>query len=488
MVAQEITFLDRSLEKNREAIKAAFRGCSDVVMREIKAKGLDILSIYVDGLAEEEWVNSSVYKKILTSGCTGFRDVITLLQNCITNAEAGEIATIEAVVDEIVAGRLVLLADGEEKAVTVNVYNPEIRESERSSMEVYSKGPVHHFTEVLLHNVGLVRRIIKSPALKVVGTRVGFRSNTDVAFLYVENVADPDLVNEVKLRLGRIDIDEIKEISELDELMNDAPLSFVASAKMTEKPDVVAAALLEGRVAVFADGSPICMIVPTVLKDLLEAGEDSYHAFQYGTFSRLLRYLFIILSLYGSALFVAFTMFHTEMIPETLFRYILRTREEVSLPPVIEVLVLEIVYELVREGSARLPMQVNKAVIIIASILIGPFAAQIGIVSYTPIIVVAVGGITSFTIPYEGLFQTARLMRYPMIILASLWGLYGIIMVSFVLFAYLVSIRSYGVPFMSPYAPLSIKDLKDSIIKTGVRFLKYRPFYLTKLNRIRQGE
>lgn len=487
--------LSDSLALNRETLQQLFAQCVDWVWRDFRiAGGRDAAVTYLDGLVNLQLLEANVIKPLLydafpVRGNTGgdSRVLEILSHHVLVHSQLKVVTSVGAVVDAIVHADAVLLVDGEGCAFVLSTRGFEKRNLEETPTEAVIRGPREAFVEDLRTNTALVRRRIRSPYLKIENLRVGRFSRTDIAVAYIRGIAVPALVDEVKRRIGRIDIDGVIDSAYIEELIEDDPYSPFPQVLNTERPDVVAAQLLEGRVAILVDGSPSALVVPITLWSLMQASEDYYERYYIGTALRILRYLFGLVALLAPSLYVAITTFHQEMIPTALLLTVAASREGIPFPSVVEALMMEIAFEVLREAGVRLPRAVGQAVSIVGALVIGQAAVQAGIVSAPMVIIVATTGIASFTFPRFNLGISVRLLRFPMILLAATLGLYGIMIGLLIILIHLCGLRSFGVPYTAPATPLSVTHLTDVVARPPIWLRRRRPRFTGHLNPHRQA-
>ncbi|MNI48217.1 Spore germination protein A1 [compost metagenome] len=290
---------------------------------------------------------------------------------------------------------------------------------------------------------------------------LGQVSQTNIVIAYLEGTAKESIVNEVRERISRIKLDAVLESGFIEEFIEDAPLSPFPTVQNTERPDIVAANLLEGRVAIFTDGTPFVLIVPFTFWQGLQSAEDYYNRSLYSSAVRIIRSVLLTTSLFLPSLYVAIINFHSLMLPTSLVLNFSAAQENTPFPTVVEAFMMEMIFEGLREAGIRLPKQIGSAVSIVGALVIGQAAVQAGIVSAPVVIIVAGTGIASFTIPRYNLGYALRLLRFTMLILAGTLGLYGIALGTLALLLHLVSLRSFGVPYFTPVAPMITRSLND---------------------------
>ena len=290
------------------------------------------------------------------------------------------------------------------------------------------------------------------------------------------------IVEEVRTRLNRIDVDSILESGYIEELIQDKTLSPFPTVYNTERPDVIAAELLEGKIAILVDGTPFVLVVPALFVSFLHAAEDYYQRADISSFLRLLRYLSIFISLLGPSLYIAITTFHQEMLPTRLIFGLAGQREQVPFPAFVEAVLMELTFEILREAGVRLPKNIGSAISIVGTLVIGQAAVEAGIISPAMVIVVAITAISSFVVPSFNMSIAFRMLRFPLMALAGSFGLFGILVGVIAIILHLCSLRSFGIPYMSPFAPLIPEGQKDSIFRLPHWLLSSRPRLINQTN------
>lgn len=317
---------------------------------------------------------------------------------------------------------------------------------------------------------------------------VGQVSQTDIVIAYIDGIAPNSVLEEVRKRIRRIQIDGVLDSCYIEEFIEDITWTPFPQVQNTERPDVVCASLFEGKVAIFVDNTPFVLVVPMTFWTGLQAADDYYERSIYTTFVRFIRYALLNIALLLPSLYVALTTFHPQLIPTNLLISIAAAREGVPFPTVIETLMMEFMFEGLREAGIRLPKPVGSAVSIVGALVIGQAAVQAGIASAPVVIIVATTGISSFGIPRYNLGTACRLLRFPMLIMAGMLGLYGVIIGFFIIIIHLLGLRSFGVPYMSPVAPLIPGNLKDIFIRAPRWSMTRRPAFISGANKRRVPE
>lgn len=464
--------LSGELEKDLQQLKQIFDRLFDIVYREIPMgdshKGMIIL---LDGFVNTKIVDENIIKPLLDYGKSmppidmdpnkGMENL--LQQISVAQVKWGD--TIQEVVDHVLWGDTVLLIDGMKKALFMSAKEWDKRSVEEPATEAVIRGPRDGFTENLQTNIILIRRRLKTPQLKMEKIHVGKLSKTEIVITYIDGIAESSLLTEVRKRLDRIDIDAILESGYIEEWIEDNPYSFFPQVQYTERPDKVVGNILEGKVGILIDNTPFALIVPVTFYEMMQSNEDYYQRYLMSTAIRWIRFLFVGVALLLPSLYIAILTYHQEMIPTALLFSAAASREPVPFPALVEALLMEISFEGLREAGVRLPRPVGTAVSIVGALVIGEAAVRAGLVSAPMVIIVSITGIASFTIPSFSQAQSIRLLRFPMMLIAGSLGLYGVLMGILLLLTHMARLRSFGVPFLSPVAPLHVSDLKDIFIR-----------------------
>lgn len=366
-----------------------------------------------------------------------------------------------------------------------DVYGFQSRNVSQSETESVITGPHDAFTEVAGTNLALIRQRIKSSHLKVVKLSVGEITKTHVYILYIQDIANMHFVNEAITRVSNIEIDAVFDTNMLLQMIDDAPYSIFPQFLTSERPDAIGSKLIAGRVVGIVDGSPSAFSAPTSFFEYFSSSDDYYERWLLGSASRLLRLLALVITITFTALYVSVTTYHYEMIPENLLFTLTESRSKVPFPPLIEALFLEITIELLREASARLPTKIAQTIGIVGGIVIGQAAVQAGLTSNILIIAVASSAIASFVIPAYVMSGSIRLLRFGLIILAGIWGNFGLAVGICAIIIHMCGLTSLGSSYLTPVAPFQIRDWKDVFIIMPFKFLTDRPTQNKSPNQIR---
>jgi len=375
----------------------------------------------------------------------------------------------------LLSGKTIILIDGYDRFLSISTPNTEGRVIEEPSSQSVIKGPKEAFTEKIDVNIALVRRKVKSTFLRVENLTVGSVTNTKITLMYLDTIAKKDIIDEIRQRLKRIETDSILDSGYIEELISDDRYSIFPEFLNSEKPDSVAAALLEGRVAIFVDGTAFVLTAPALFVEFLQASEDYYHHFIISTLIRLVRYIAFSLTIFVPALYISLVTFHQEMIPTPLLISFAAQREGIPFPALVEVLLMEMTFEILREAGVRMPRVIGPAISIVGALVLGQAAVEAGIISAVMVIVVSITAISSFAIPNYSMANAARITRFALMLLASMFGLYSVFMGFIALILHLCKLKSIGVPYLTPFTSKTNHGLKDTLIRYPIWKNESRP-------------
>lgn len=439
-----------------------FRDCGDLTHRHFPEQGLDL--IYFEHLIDQKKLNDQLLIPLI-----GGEETALLLGPLRPFAVFDSNELVNGV---LAGGVAIFAADG---IYVLNVYGSDGRTVSQSDTETVITGPHEAFTEQASVSMALIRNRVKSSKLKVIKLGVGEITKTDVYVMYIQDIVNMDYVREVKKRIENIEVDAIFDTNMLIQYIDDNKYSIFPQYLTSERPDAIASKLASGRVVGLVDGSPSAFTVPTSFFEFFSSSDDYYQRWILGSATRLLRFLAFVITISFTALYVSMTTFHYEMIPENLLLTLTESRSRVPFPPVYEALVMEVTIELLREASARLPTKIGQTIGIVGGIVIGQAAVQAGLTSNVLIIAVASSAIASFVIPSYVMSASIRLIRFGLILLAGLWGNFGLVVGVSAIVIHLCGVTSLGTSYMTPIAPFQLRDWKDIFIRAPFNALRLRP-------------
>nr|WP_231571336.1 spore germination protein [Paenibacillus sp. VKM B-2647] len=476
-----------SLEDNKLALQTMFEECSDVIVRDLAIEqGIPAFIVFIDGLVSSDSLNDALKALLVFEG--GIETPEHLLKMRLPVSQAKPADNFGDLLLGVFGGDTALFLGSFPQAILLGIRGPEKRSVDEPSTESVVRGPKEAFVENLRTNTSLLRRRLRTPRLKMKSMTLGAESNTGIVVSYLEDIAMPSSVEEVIKRLEKIKIDAVLDSGSIEEFIQDNAYSPFPQVQYTERPEVAAAALLQGRIAIIVDGTPFVLLVPFVFAEIMQASEDYYERFQIATLIRWLRYLFLVLSLTTPAFYVAILTYHQDLLPTTLLLTVAASRENIPFPAVVEALIMEVTFEALREAGIRLPKAIGSAVSILGALVIGQSAVQAGVVSAPMVIVVSITGIASFTIPKFNGAIAVRMLRFPILFAAALFGIYGILLSAVFILGHLANLRSLGVPYLSPFGPLTARDLGDTLARQPWWTMDRRPGYMPVKDPVRLDE
>lgn len=477
--------IDPSTEVNTARLKEAFKNVDVFVAHTLRFVRVEPdgeppggAIYFLDDLVNENVIDQHILHPLLDMGPGPFFQNIE--EEVLTAKKFAPVEDFKTIVEMITSGCTVIHLDGMTHAVAVITPGYPTRSVSEPEAEPLVRGPREGFTEKLQDNTALIRKRLRTPDLKSEMVKIGRRSQTAVCFMYVRDLVDDDVLNELRTRLKNVDMDVLLESAELEEMIEDSIYSPFPQILSTERADKVVAGLNQGRIAIIIDGTPFVLLAPSVFYDFMQASEDYYQRFYFSTAIRLLRTFTFLIALLGPSLYVAVTTFHQELIPTPLLLTVISARAGVPFPAFVEALIMEVSFEILREAGVRLPRPVGSAVSIVGALVVGQAAVEAGIISQAMVIVVAFTGIASFTIPAFNMSMSTRLLRFPIMIIAATLGLYGIALTLVVLGIHMCSMRSFGVPYMAPVAPTHVRAWPSELFVFPNSRRKWRPDYIQK--------
>lgn len=471
------------LKKNLNVLKGILGTSSDVIMREFAFgnKGqIRSALIFIEGLTDKTTINESIIKplmydsRLIATGETFESDNLDNIRATLLSVgNVDQVALINEVVEGCLSGDTILLVNGSKEALVISTRGWETRGVEEPKTESVVRGPREGFAETMGTNTALLRRKIKNPDFTLETMKIGKRTKTNVCIAYLKGVVNPRLIEEIRRRLKRINTDAILESGYIEQFIEDAPFSIFPTVGNSEKPDAVAAKILEGRAAILVDGTPFVLTVPLVFIENFQSAEDYYSRPYFASMIRLIRFLAYFISILAPAVYVALTTFHQELIPTSLLITMATAREGIPFPEVMEALVMGITFEILREAGVRLPRPVGQAVSIVGALVIGESAVSAGLIGAPMVIVVGLTAVSSFVVSAQT--DTGAILRLILLFLAATMGGFGIAIGLLGILVHLASLRSFGTPYLSPLAPLSVHDLKDVFVRVPIWAMFTRP-------------
>ena len=388
------------------------------------------------------------------------------------------------IIKNIYQGFAVIVVDNE--AICCPLYGVSKRSIDEPPNSRVVKGPREGFVEDIYSNIGLIRKRLQTTNLKIIDMFVGKQTNTQVSIFYMQDIAKKEVVEEVQKRIKMIDIDAIIDSYYIESFLEGKNLKFFRRVGNTEKPDIFCAKILEGRVGILVNGSPVALTVPFILLEDLQSAEDYYNIPAMATFARTMRIIGLIFAILIPGVYVALQSYNYRILPINFLITLLSSIEGLSIPPLVEILIVLFLFEVITEASLRMPNSLGMALSIIGALALGNTAVDAGIISPPSIVVVAISSVALYIIPDQ--ISETRILRVLFTAIGGIIGLYGVLTAFILLTTYLCSILSFGVPYMAPFAPSIKIDKKDAFIKSTIQDMKKRPVLIADKNKVRQGD
>lgn len=453
-----------------------------------------IALLFMNGLADLNMIQSAILDSLIDLNQTksefdpSLHDspLIYLKEKALSVGDISSIQGLSSLFTHLLSGDAILLLNGYAEGLRIGVTGREERNVGEPNSQPSIRGPMDAFTENIQTNISLIRRRIKDPHLWLEIHEIGRVTKTNIAIMYQKNIANDQIIQEVRCRLDEIDIDGILESGYIEEFIQEKKATPFPTVYNSERPDTIVAGILEGRVAILIDGTPFVLLVPALFIHFMQTPEDYYQRADISTLIRIIRYMSFLIVLLAPSMYIAITTYHQEMLPTNLLLNLAAQREGVPFPAFIEALLIEIVYEILREAGVRMPRTVGQSVSIVGTLVIGQSAVEAGIFSAAMVIIVSITAISSYVIPSNAMSISVRMIRFVLMGLAASFGLFGILSGVIILILHLNSLRSFGIPYMSPLAPFEPKDQKDTLFRFPWPHMLTRPILFGEKNNIRQ--
>lgn len=482
-----MTNINKNVDKVLKIIKQTTGGSSDFFSRTITVGKKKILYCFFESTSSDDKISDffmrSLSEDIRFTSKKFFEQLFQNLENTITNSKLTVIDDMEQIYYYLASGFTCIFVDGEQKCIVIETKSKLDRGVTESSSEAIVRGPKDSFTENHMMNIGLIRKRIKDEKLWFDELKVGRRTKTKVSIAYIKDIVNLEWVEKTKQIISEIDIDGVLDSGYIQEFLSPRQHSTFPKIISTERPDLVCAALLNGKICILVENTPYVLVFPAVLTDFLHSPEDNYQKPLNVSFTRWLRALAFFVTLLTPAIYIAITNFNQEMIPERLLISLAVQREGVPFPTPFEVLLLGITFEMLRESDIRIPKVTGTAISVVGALVLGDAAVNAGIISPIVVIIIAITSICGLLFTDVDFINALRWWRIYFIFCASLMGIVGIVAGGIIFIGKLASLECLGTPYLSPISPLSIDDNKDSIIRLPRNKLFTRPSFLKSKNK-----
>jgi spore germination protein KA len=474
----EVLQVSADIDKNKEGLKSLIKHSVDIIYYDFETfSGMKAMVAYVEGMVFKEMLDRDIIGQFLAeckaAGIKARELDAQRVKSIIHASNVDECRDLGKAADKMLDKNIVFFVNGIETSFIIPAPTQEKRAIEEPMSEVVARGPREGFMEVLSTNRMMIRKIIKNRNLVFEDLVMGRQTSTAVNIAYIDGIANPDILEELKKRLSKIDMGSILDTGYIEGLIKDAPWSPYNTVGYTERPDVVAGKLLEGRIAVLCDGSPTVLTIPYLFLENFQSSEDYYNHFMSASMWRTLRYFAFLVTLLTPGLYVALTTHHQAMIPTKLLLSFIAARSGVPFPTILEVMGMVAVFTMLKETGVRMPRTIGQTVSIVGALVLGQAVVQAHFISAPVVIVVAITGISSFF--FYRLNTAVIFSRFMMTLLSALLGLYGLIFGIIILSLYLMSLRSFGIPYLGYIGSMSKYRIKDTIIRAPWWMMDYRP-------------
>ena len=472
-----------------QIIKEKLHESSDFKSRSVQFFGTEIVICYIADITDNMLLNDTLINPITEAEEMQSNNVLEELKNnVLSNQEVTEITDIQQAVDKILAGNTLILVNGADRILSCDMEKITVRAVQEPPTSVVIKGPREGFTESLKYNLALIRKRVRSDDLVVKTIELGELTKTQVCVTYFNSVADKKVVKEILKRLKKIKIDGVLDSHYLVSYLQKNPRSLFKQVGDTEKPDILVGKMLEGRVGILVEGSPIVLTLPFILIEDLQNADDYYSQPIRVTFIRILRLVGVVLAVLLPGVYVALEKFHYKILPTEFLVTIMNTTEGIPFSPFMEIIFVVLLFEILYEANLRMPQYFGMAMSIVGALVLGETAVNAGLVSPPAVMIVALSGITFYIIP--GQAAQFSILRLISVVIGACIGLYGVLLFCVFILSYLSSFDNYNSAYLAPLSPFVKRDQKDNFLRTTIKDMKQRPQSIAnnKQNLTRRGE
>ena len=507
-------YVSANLKENIDYISKCFERCADVVQKQIfiNQGQYPIYVVYMDSMIDSDLVENNILKtlvfyfeknqvcpKVNTKGGTEKEieaekqeNLLSYIeQHAMLTANVSMVSGFDSIITDIMAGKTAIFGAACDKALMIDGKGYPKRGVDEAQSEVSVRGAKDSFNESLRTNTILIRRRIRDTKLKKEQIKIGRRTQTDIAIMYMDDLVRPEILDEILKELKSFEVDGMFDSGSLEQYMGRRWYSPFPVFQATQRPDKASSALLEGRVVLVVDNSPTVIMAPATLNCFFQASDDYYYRWGIASFTRCLRYVAALIAMGFPGFYVAVATFHPEIFPTSLLLTVAASRRGVPFPLVVEIILMELAFELLREAGIRLPGPMGSALSIVGGLIVGQAAVDANIVSPVVVIVVALTALASFAVPNDNFASAFRLLKFGLIVVGAVAGLPGFVLGLLVILTHLASLESYGIPYLSPYALSSVEpaeEFKDSILRLPLFMMRRRPVFTRAGARVRYKE
>ena len=483
--------LSSNINSNVQNISSCLPSNLNLINRSITiAENIRCNLIFISGIADKKDVHDVIIKPLLDKNVylsgSGNNVINELLEKYIYCPEVAINNSINIICQEVLNGKCALLIEDLDKAIICNVTSSNYRRISESTTEKSILGSKESFVEDINLNITMLQRKIKNSNLKIEKYVIGQQTNTDVSLLYIKGTIDSLVLEKIKQKISAIKIPAVSYSGILEQLIDDKPFNIFPIGKTTEKPDKVVFDLIEGKAALLIAEYPGALIVPATLMEFFQGTEDYNEKPILANFSRILRFIAMLIVMTLEPIYLTLLYYNPELFPYKLISIVISSRQNIPFPPFIEILAMDLAVEILREGGLRLPNPIGTTLAIVGGIVIGEAATRAGLVSNITLFIVALTVISTFCIPNYQMAITMRFIRFPLLILAQIFGFYGLLIGYYFELVIITKIESFGVPYFSPFIPMRFSDISDTIIRGTIRNIFKKPKSLSPSKKTKQ--
>lgn len=485
--------ISRKLKENETYIRKRCAGCADILIRPMQlgeGKKLSCLVVYIETAVSNMMLSESMLGRLVNRLDDVPAEQIPgmIRKNALGISDAQELEDMEKAMKALLAGNAIFFFDTYDRALKISSKGYPNMGVNKAESEKVLRGSKEGFSESEKINSALIRKRIRSTNLKVEEMQLGTRSDTMVALVYMEGLVYESLLDKLRERMKAWEIDGVLDTGVLEQMTEEDWLSPFPQFESTERPDKAAMEILNGRVAVLCDNSPSALLAPTTLNCFLQVSEDRYNRFEMASFQRMLRYAALLFAFLLSGTYLAVIGFHTQILPTRLLLSFAEARRGVPFPSLLEVLFMELAFELIREAGLRMPGPLSGTIGIVGGLIIGDAAVGANLVSPMTVVIVALSALSSFAIPDESFSAPFRLLKYGFILLGGWFGIFGIICGLYLLLGHLAGLKSFGIPYLMPYVGKGLagyRDERNALWRAPFARLNQRPVFARREQRVR---
>ena len=486
--ADEMFVFTPELAQNVTLLRTVFRDCNDIKFRFFKIGGRQSLLVSLDGMTDIRKLENNVLKPLMaiTTPTIDFKKLIE--EQLAIVAPKIEISANTAI-EAVMSGKALIMIDGMREMLSIVTTKHVKRNVSIPALEENIRGPQDAFNETLADNLVLLRRRARDTNIKIRIFEVGERSKTAIALIYSANLVKPGLTEEVERRLKNISVDSILLSKEIEEFLVEHPWTPFPQIESTERPEKIMGAVYEGRVGILVDNTPAAIIVPCTYASIMQAVDDYTIPASVASLVRFSRHVAAFLAIYLPGLYIAIVSFHPGMLPTGLAISLAELRARTPFPSFLEAILMEVLLELFQEAVIRLPKKVASAASMVGAFVIGNTVVQAGLVNPFLVVVTATTAISSYVMPFYSFGLGLRALRIPILFLAAVLGLYGVMLGVLILTVHLCSLRNFGESYLGDMFDVdTFSDWKDKLIRVPQKFMKTRPIQFGAQDRKRVGD